>query len=87
MESDSNRSATPKHRNERLWRSESELLRGETWHENYNTYLRRSSAAGTADSAGHSLFQGGHTKYASIVESGFRMCSLILVIFIRVRKQ
>ena len=71
---------------EPLSRWESKLLRDETWRENYNTYLSRSSVAGTANSVDHSLFQGGHTKYASIVENSFRMFALILVIFIQAGK-
>ncbi|MGA8704760.1 MAG: hypothetical protein WB625_24225, partial [Candidatus Sulfotelmatobacter sp.] len=73
-------------RSEPLSRWESKLLRDETWRENYNTYLSRSSVAGTANSVDHSLFQGGHTKYAWIVENSFRMFALILVIFIQAGK-
>jgi hypothetical protein len=58
-----------------------------TWLANYNTHLSRSSVAGTAKSVDHSLFRGGHTKYASIAENNFRMFELILVILIRARKQ
>jgi len=58
-----------------------------TWLANYNTHLSRSSVAGTANSVDHSLFLGGHTKYASIVENSFRMFALILVIFIHAGKQ
>jgi hypothetical protein len=74
-------------RSELLSRWEGKLLRDETWRENYNTYLSRSSVAGTANSVDHSLFQGGHTKFASIVENSFRMFVLISAIFIRARKR
>lgn len=73
--------------NKALSRWEDKLLRKEMWRGNYNRYLSRSSVAGTAGSVGHSLFQGGHTKYASIVENSFRMFAPILVIFIRAEKQ
>jgi len=71
---------------------EGKLLTAKTWRGNYNTYLRRSSlsrssVAAAAESAGRSLFQGGRTKYASIVENSFRMFALILVIFIQAGKQ
>ena len=72
---------------ELLSRWEGKLPRDQTWRENYNTYLSRSSVAGTANSVDHSLFLGGHTKYASIVENSFRMFALILVIFIHAGKQ
>jgi hypothetical protein len=58
-----------------------------TTHNLRRSSLSRYSVAGTADSVDRSLFQGGHTKCASIVENSFRMFARILVIFIPVGNQ